>query len=364
MKRLNSLPPTRERSGFTLIELLVVIAIIAILIALLLPAVQQAREAARRSSCKNNLKNIGLALHNFQDVYDTLPAGGGDDQPPFGKVRGAWGASWMALILAQMDQTAMYDQMMFTNGSGWGGSANHNKGVVDGIVIEAYKCPTTQLPDFCRSVHGGGTSPRGGPYTIMAPTYAGVSGAVDGLIPNYRPARWWHGAPGTASCCSGGIAAQDGMLFAGDAVKLEDASDGASNTLLVGEYSDWLYDQSGTERDYRSSGQHGFIIGWHHANTPTQPAIGGQQTDSRVFNCVTLRYRLNQKTGWTNWPGNCGGTGVCDNASTNPPFNSPHAGGVQFVLGDGSVIFLSENIDFATLARLCVRKDGQAVGQF
>ncbi len=93
---------TSTRRGFTLIELLVVIAIIAILIALLLPAVQQAREAARRSSCKNNLKQIGVALHNYHDTFRSFPCGamnlGGNN-------REGWG--WAALILPQMDQAAL-----------------------------------------------------------------------------------------------------------------------------------------------------------------------------------------------------------------------------------------------------------------
>lgn len=357
MRRLTSSAQRRayRRDGFTLIELLVVIAIIAILIALLLPAVQQARQAARRSSCKSKLKQIGIALHNFHDVYGTLPPGGGDDQQPFGQSRGSWGASWMALILPQMDQVAAADQMIFSNGSGWGSNAAANGTVVDEILIQPYKCPSTQLPDFCRSGNGGND--------IMAASYVGVSGAVNGLIPNHNDPYFWHGNPGTSGCCSGGIAATNGMLFGGEAIKITDATDGSSNTLMVGEYSDWLFDQDGTKRDYRSSGQHGFIIGWHHEGRPNGNA-GGHQTDARVFNCATLRYRLNQKTGWTNWPGDCGGTGLCSNASQNIPFNSPHQGGVQFLLGDGSVQFISDSIDFATLARLCVRNDGQPVGDY
>jgi type II secretory pathway pseudopilin PulG len=350
-----------------------VIAIIAILIALLLPAVQQAREAARRSSCKNNLKQIGLALHNFHEVKGSLPPGGADDQRPFGKYqppdqrinRGSpagWGSSWMTLILPYMDQAPVYDKMQFIDGSGWGPNAANNVLAISGTIFEPYKCPTTPLNDFCRGPNVGG-------QRVMAPSYVGVSGAVNGLffINNdptlpYHHDFFWQGNTGTAQCCSGGTAQTNGMLFGGDAITFADASDGLTNILMVGEYCDWLYDQDGTQRDYRSSGQHGMIIGWHHHGTPNKSATG-HATDARVFNCATLKYRLNQTTGWP-INGDCGNLGVCENASHNIPFNSPHTGGVQFLLGDGSVQFLSDNMDFGTLAKLCIRNDAENVGSY
>ncbi len=94
----------QRQRGFTLIELLVVIAIIAILIALLLPAVQQAREAARRTQCKNNLKQIGLSLHNYHDVYNSFPNG------TVSTSAGNWGISWWARVLPYVDQAPLYNQ--------------------------------------------------------------------------------------------------------------------------------------------------------------------------------------------------------------------------------------------------------------
>src|SRR5688572_12222721 len=113
-----------RRPGFTLVELLVVIAIIGILVALLLPAVQAAREAARRISCSNNLKQVALACHNFHDVYDRLPPGGANDQPPFGTqntINGnaQWGSSWKVYILPYLEQSAIYDRWQFQSQSGY-----------------------------------------------------------------------------------------------------------------------------------------------------------------------------------------------------------------------------------------------------
>src|SRR5688500_8092117 len=104
----------RTRHGFTLVELLVVIAIIGVLVALLLPAVQAAREAARRSSCRNNLKQVGLALHNYHDVYQQLPAGWQGFAATGSKVseaEGTPGWGWASAILPQMEQTALADSL-------------------------------------------------------------------------------------------------------------------------------------------------------------------------------------------------------------------------------------------------------------
>src|SRR5581483_3510770 len=150
-RRLNSrlFTPNREspmsvrRRGFTLIELLVVIAIIAILIGLIMPAVQQAREAARRTQCRNNLKQIGLALHNYHDAHRMFPPGyvdrnGNPNVTPDNDLGPGWG--WASFLLPQMDQVPVYSQINFSAGVGTGPNT-----AVSRLALTALQCPSDGL---------------------------------------------------------------------------------------------------------------------------------------------------------------------------------------------------------------------------
>ena len=330
------------RSGFTLIELLVVIAIIAVLIALLLPAVQQAREAARRSQCKNSLKQIGTAMHNHHDTYNRLPPGCANDMQPFGLAAGSqWGSSWMVYLLPFIDQAPIYNQMQFTTNSGYTG----NNAILGGVILSIYRCSSSPLPELTTDTNNSVQNNNGATLAPMKSNYVGIAGAVNGLIPGYTETRNYAG--------SYGISSAGGALYTCSKVNFRDMTDGSTNAIMVSECSDYLFDTTNAKRSWGPSGPHGWAMG--HSS----PAYNGS-SDNRMFNCTTLRYKINQKTGWTE---NLGGLGIGWNTPVNSPLVSPHTG-VHSMLGDASVRFISDNIDFATLARLVTIDDGQVVSEF
>jgi len=352
----------RQR-GFTLIELLVVIAIIAILIGLLLPAVQKVREAAARSQCQNNLKQMGIAIHAFNDARGYLPAGGHSDQAPYGTGGGGWGSAWTVFILPFIEQDNLFKAFTFQGSSGWGGNPSglNNANRASNARISIYQCPASSAP---KNVPG---PPPGNVGPVQSNHYVGISGAVTAgatggvdTIPGYADNRFYVGASGTAGCCVGGIAAGNGVLFPAGNINLAQIRDGTSNTLVIAEQNESLQTLNGTQVYWGAGLLHGWMIGWHANTSP----INNGQTDARTFQMTTIRYQINQRTGWPNSPGHCGQTGVCDNMGTNIPLNSGHSGGVNALFGDGSIRFLQETIPLRTLAILAIRDDRQTVPNF
>jgi prepilin-type N-terminal cleavage/methylation domain-containing protein/prepilin-type processing-associated H-X9-DG protein len=348
---MNSLP-LRARRAFTLIELLVVIAIIAILIGLLLPAVQKVREAAARAKCQNNLKQLGIATHSFHDRNGYLPAGGHTDLPPYG-TGGGWGASWFMFILPDVEQGALFSRVPFNGSTGWGNATAEN--AVNNVLVQTFRCPSSVLDEWARGRSIGNVR-------CMAASYVGISGAVAGtgntIIPGFTDTRTLAGGT-SAGCCSGGIANTGGLLPSGSSVKMTSATDGLSNTMLASEQADFMVTANGTKVAWYGSAQHGILIGWH-SNTPN----AGSGGDRRQFNHTTIRYAINRKTGWPDAPGNCGTVGVCDNSSSNAPLTSTHSGGVNALMGDGSVRFLRDTLTLDVLGRLAIRDDGQSINDF
>jgi prepilin-type N-terminal cleavage/methylation domain-containing protein len=343
-----------ERSGFTLVELLVVIAIIGILVALLLPAIQAAREASRRAQCSNHLKQLGLAIHNFHDGRKYKPPGTTQDQRPFGPAASNWGASWLVYILPYVEQQSLWDQLTIGGGTGYGNAANGP--FYTGHMIPVYRCPSSPLPELTTSgVPGSGN--------LMLPTYVGIAGAVNGLIPGYTESRN-KPAGGAANCCSGGILSNGGGMPPNLKQTFAHLTDGNSNVMMASEHGDFLVIQNSTKVAWTAAGPHGWTIGWGNTMTNMVGAGGG---DNRAFNLTTVRHPINQK----DWPaittasqGNCAGLGICQNTGQNIPLNSAHPGGVMILMGDGAVRFLSDNIDMATVGRLATRDDGQPLESF
>ena len=335
-----------SREGFTLIELLVVIAIIAVLIALLLPAVQQAREAARRTQCKNNLKQIGLALHNHHDTYLRFPPGGAMDQQPVGTVSNpgsgsAWGSSWMVYILPYIDQANIFSSWQFSGNSG--AFNGNNNGLVTGKKIPGYMCPSSSMPPVCSSNAGVATA-----------NYVGVSGAVNGLIGGYAETRF-NALP------AGGIVGGGGVLIPNGKLNFRDISDGSTNVIAASETGDFIYDNTGTKRDWRPSQPWGWILGVKSPFVP--PLFDNAGGDNRSPNMVTVRYSSN-KRGFADDVPNTGVGNGGNYQGANTPMNSTHVGGVHVLMADGSVRFLSDSLGLDTLAKLATRDDGQLVGDF
>jgi prepilin-type N-terminal cleavage/methylation domain-containing protein len=327
--------PRRRRRAFTLIELLVVIAIIAILIALLLPAVQQAREAARRTQCRNNLKQLGLALHNYHDAFDQFPCGAITttfrNPPP--NVQG-WkprleaqnatgaglqGTSWMFLILPYVDQATLQNQ--------WNIDVNvRGNSALAQTDIPAFYCPTRRS-----GIRPEDTAMQISGFTKGGNDYGGCVGSGNASWDGDNPhgILGHTGIPGASSTGwlghhGSGSNAQLGIIFPNSSTKFRDVDDGSSNTIITGEMQ--RLGASGTTT--RSED------GW---------ATGGIGT---LFT--------------TDGPSDDGGaTGINRGHYESP--GSDHEGGAHFGLADGSVRFIGENVDQETFERLGSASEGLSV---
>ena len=360
---------TRVRQlGFTLIELLVVIAIIAILIALLLPAVQQAREAARRTQCKNNLKQLGLAVHNFHDTYNALP----------NLVNDSGGPTVFFHIPPYIEQVGLFNlyQGGATNGSGTRtGLDQHMDTNYDIILnnatgslassvvgIAGYHCPTYRSGSVRRD--GNARGPKGDYAAVFL--YRDANYATNPFSKCEEQSWWGHHNAGHITSNgddfrqTGALRVGDASAFANDANldansrrgakqrgNLRDLVDGTSNTLLMG------------EKFWRQSEWAAGCCGGGTADGSVFVQDGGW----REYNAArTARYPLWTKVTALN-SDDCN-LPESTTAARGRGFGSWHTGVVQFVLADGSVRGLSENIDLATQWRLAGRADGGVIGEF
>ncbi len=324
--------PGRHRA-FTLVELLVVIAIIGILVALLLPAIQAAREAARRTQCVNNMKQIGIALHNYHDTYRILPYGSFN-------LRETWpsnGTNWRALILPFMEQSAIYQQLTFSGGMteshfmAGGASTTPLLGneVLRNLVLPAYRCPSSVLPKT------GGLNN----VDAMNVTYVGNQGAAR-PIPGLDPNR------GTQDC-GHGWSCNNGVLVANETYGLHDVTDGTANTIMVAEQSGLVVLQNLTSNYYGA---------WYGTRHPRWVGHPSGCTDLWQTGTSCVRFAPNSQIV------QAGATEAMYRNNTH--WNSEHPGGINVVLVDGSVRFISSDIDFTDLKRLACRYDGEPVGTY
>ncbi|HUG93218.1 MAG TPA: DUF1559 domain-containing protein [Planctomycetaceae bacterium] len=276
------IPPRHSRRGFTLIELLAVIAIIGVLVALILPAVQQAREAARRTQCKNNLKQIGTALHNYHASHGGFP-------PAYINVADTPGWGWGAMLLPELDHAPLYEQLGVGRQDFSGAPTPASE-----TILPVFVCPSDIGPPL---------NPHRGDHAMS--NYAGVFGNVEVFQ--------WDDIG-------------NGVFFVNSHIRISDMLDGASNTFGVGERRfDW---PDGTHKGGIWAGKYA-------------PVAYG----SNIWSCVDVPpHRINGNKEWA--------------------FSSFHPGGAHFLLCDGSVRFISEQINGTTYERLAQRNDNQPTGEF
>ena len=333
----NLRPRFRRRQAFTLVELLVVIAIIGILTSLLLPAVQQAREAARRSECKNNLKQIGLALHNYEATHRRFPPGyvSGPGIPAMGPIDPQFddagqGWSWLTQLLPDLDQAPLYNSL--------------------NLLLPCYDPANslfvrTSVPGFRCPSDAAGQNPAYG-ETVNVVDVGDKTLAVFGrsnYVSNVGHSTLW---------CSWPVSLfPNGPICRNSSIPVSSVTDGLSNTVFVGERSSNLADSvwpgavpfsthfawppfaslgtGGTNRQYDGPGAY---LGAHSGPCPYEDPIVIHPPNSPLGHSDQMQ--------------------------------SFHSGGANILMGDGSVRFIAATVNLGTWAALCSRNGGEVIGEY
>jgi len=304
---MNQLP---KRRGFTLIELLVVIAIIAILIGLLLPAVQKVREAAARMKCQNNFKQIGVAFFNYESAYQKFP---------MGQATGVASANWKVRIMPFLELDTVYQQLTLTD--------VFNPAILNNLTLPVFACPSSALPTNPAGTHNSYNYQCAAQIGIMG-AFPDPAGRTTGTVFASNYGGWWSNA---------------NMLTANVEKGLNSATDGLSNTMIVGEQSGRVGTQDIRSRYYTPWG------GCTFGTTVTSGTVPG---DSWGMGLTCVAYAINSRTS---------AAGSNDTYDGSTIMNSFHTGGINTLFGDGSVRFIQDTITFTTLQRMACSDDGQVI---
>ncbi len=328
--------------GFTLVELLVVIAIIGILIALLLPAVQAARESARRTTCTNNMKQLGLGLHLYVDAHGRLPAGatnfGINDRPPSNQTTAGHGwnrQTWGVTIYPYIEQQVLYQRynpnLVGQSQTNWCNNANgKGPGAPASAPIAALLCPSDGMAGSTKTFSCGTYAMSN--YMAYIGDFAWYNVITNNLHTNYQ------GLPN--------VSKKTAFWLDGVGVRPAEITDGLSNTLFLGEYL------TGVTTDEFALDQRG----WLWQDEPTCSSIQTRVTpNSSAVDLI-----------WNNWCYSLPNLNLpcSENLDESAAARSRHPGGVNVTLGDGSVRFIQDFVNWSTYQALGTISQGDIPGDF